>query len=133
MLLDEPGDHARALAGLSVADAVLVNSTCDGLNLVAKEAVIAGGGTGRLVLSETTGAYEQIGRWTHRIHPSDIDETAEALRDARANAVPPELHATWRRTHRRTGYAATSPPCPADRVALSSSSAAAMPGTVGVS
>lgn len=34
-------------------------------------------------------------RWTHRIHPFDIAETAEALRDAlRANAAPPELHAT---------------------------------------
>lgn len=95
LLLDEPGDHARALAGLSVADAVLVNSTCDGLNLVAKEAVIAGGGAGRLVLSETTGVYEQIGRWTHGIHPFDIDETATALSDAlHATAAPPELHAT---------------------------------------
>ena len=95
VLLDEPGDHARALAGLSVADAVLVNSTCDGLNLVAKEAVIAGGGTARLVLSETTGVYERLGRWTHGIHPFDIEETATALRDAlREPAAPPELHAT---------------------------------------
>jgi trehalose 6-phosphate synthase len=72
-------DHSRALAGLSVSDAVLVNSTTDGLNLVAKEAVVASGGESRLVLSTKTGVYEEIGQWTHGINPFDVAETAAAI------------------------------------------------------
>jgi trehalose 6-phosphate synthase len=83
-------EHARALAGLSLADVVLVNSTSDGLNLVAKESAVAG--DGRLVLSETTGAYEHIGRWTHGVNPFDVGETAAALADAlRAERGTPGL------------------------------------------
>jgi trehalose 6-phosphate synthase len=85
-------DHSRALAVLSLADAVLVNSTSDGLNLVAKESVVASDGRSRPVLSETTGVYEEIGRWAHRLNPFDIDETATALASAlAAGAGRPEL------------------------------------------
>jgi trehalose 6-phosphate synthase len=72
-------DHGRALAGLELADATLVNATSDGLNLVAKESVIASGGRGGLVLSENTGVYDQIGRWAYGINPFDVDETAAAI------------------------------------------------------
>jgi trehalose 6-phosphate synthase len=57
----------------------MVNSTSDGLNLVAKESAIAGDGRGRLVLSETTGVHEEIGRWAYGVNPFDIEETASAL------------------------------------------------------
>jgi trehalose 6-phosphate synthase len=79
VLLASHSDHSRALAGLSLADVVLVNSTSDGLNLVAKESAIAGNGRSRLVLSETTGAHEQIGRWAYSVNPFDIDETSFAM------------------------------------------------------
>jgi trehalose 6-phosphate synthase len=79
LLADDTSDYARALAGLSLADAVVVNSTSDGLNLVAKESAIAGDGRSGLVLSETTGVHEEIGRWAHSVNPFDIEETASAL------------------------------------------------------
>lgn len=78
-------DHSRALAVLGCADVVLVNPTSDGLNLVAKESVVAGEGRGRLVLSETAGVYEEIGRWAHAVNPFDIDETATAIGQALAS------------------------------------------------
>lgn len=87
-------DHSRALAGLSLSDAVLVNSTTDGLNLVAKEAVVASSGESRLVLSTKTGVYEEIGQWTHAINPFDITQTSAAI--ARALDAGPEWGATSR-------------------------------------
>jgi trehalose 6-phosphate synthase len=75
-------DHSRALAGLSLADAVLVNSTTDGLNLVAKEAVVASEGRSRLVLSTKTGVYEEIGQWTLGINPFDVAGTTAAIAQA---------------------------------------------------
>lgn len=86
-------DHERALAVLSAAEVVLVNSTSDGLNLVAKESVAAAGGRARLVLSETTGVYEEIGRWTHGVNPFDIEDTASAMSRALRATAPPELQA----------------------------------------
>jgi trehalose 6-phosphate synthase len=92
LLVAGHSEHARALAGLSLADVVLVNSTSDGLNLVAKESAVAGDGRGRLVLSETTGAYEHLGRWTYGVNPFDVDETADALaRALRAEGGAPGL------------------------------------------
>lgn len=82
MLADDHSDHDRALAGLSIADAVLVNSTSDGLNLVAKESVIAADGRDTLVLSENTGVHEHIGRWTHSVNPFDIGGTAASIATA---------------------------------------------------
>jgi trehalose 6-phosphate synthase len=79
LLAEDTSDHARALAGLGLADVVVVNSTSDGLNLVAKESAIAGDGRSRLVLSETTGVHEEIGRWAYGVNPFDIEETASAL------------------------------------------------------
>jgi trehalose 6-phosphate synthase len=89
LMLADSSDHDRALAVLGLADVVLVNSTCDGLNLVAKESVVAGGGRSRLVLSETTGVHEEIGEWTYGVHPFDIDGTGEAMVAAlAADSVP---------------------------------------------
>lgn len=92
LLVADPGDHSRALAALGVADVVLVNATSDGLNLVAKEAALAASGRSRLVLSENTGAYEEIGDWSHPVNPFDIDETATAMsRALREDASPAGL------------------------------------------
>ncbi len=91
LLVAGGSEHARALAGLGVADVALVNSTSDGLNLVAKETAIAGEGRTRLVLSETTGAHEQLGAWAHTVHPFDIGETAGALAAALAEDGAPGL------------------------------------------
>ncbi len=72
-------DYAQALAGLSIADVVLVNPLVDGMNLVAKEAVIVSGRDAALVLSESAGAFDQMADGALRVAPADIVGTAEAL------------------------------------------------------
>jgi trehalose 6-phosphate synthase len=79
-------DHSRALAALSIGDAALVNPTSDGLNLVAKESVIASDARSRLVLSTRAGVFEEIGEWAIGINPFDVTETATAVAKALAPA-----------------------------------------------
>jgi trehalose 6-phosphate synthase len=80
-------DYAQALAGLSIADVVLVNPLVDGMNLVAKEAVIVSERDAALVLSETAGAFDQMADGALAVAPADVAGTAEAL--ARALAMDP--------------------------------------------
>src|SRR4029078_9592372 len=75
-------DYAQALAGLSIADVVLVNPLVDGMNLVAKEAAIVSGRTAAIVLSETAGAHDQMADGVIPVAPADVVGTADALRDA---------------------------------------------------
>jgi len=81
-------DYAQALAGLSIADVVLVNPLVDGMNLVAKEAVIVSDRDAVLVLSETAGAFDQMADGVLAVAPADVAGTAEAL--ATALAMPVE-------------------------------------------
>jgi len=81
-------DYAQALAGLSIADVVLVNPLVDGMNLVAKEAVIVSQRDAVLVLSETAGAFDQMADGALPVAPADVVGTAEAL--ATALAMPVE-------------------------------------------
>jgi len=79
-------DYAQALAGLSIADVVLVNPLVDGMNLVAKEAVIVSQRDAVLVLSETAGAFDQMADGALAVAPADVVGTADAL--AVALAMP---------------------------------------------
>ncbi len=72
-------DYARALAALSMADVVLVNSVADGMNLVAKEGVIVSEWQSVLVLSTNTGAWEELGENSLGVAPDDLEGTAAAL------------------------------------------------------
>ncbi len=72
-------DYAQALAGLSIADVVLVNPLVDGMNLVAKEAVVVSQRDAALVLSETAGAYDQMAAGAIAVAPADVVGTADAL------------------------------------------------------
>ncbi|MGH2380597.1 MAG: alpha,alpha-trehalose-phosphate synthase (UDP-forming) [Candidatus Limnocylindria bacterium] len=81
-------DYAQALAGLSIADVVLVNPLVDGMNLVAKEAVIVSDRDAVLVLSETAGAFDQMADGALPVAPADVAGTADAL--ATALAMPVE-------------------------------------------
>ncbi len=81
-------DYAQALAGLSIADVVLVNPLVDGMNLVAKEAVVVSGRDAVLVLSETAGAFDQMAEGAISVAPADVVGTADAL--AAALAMPVE-------------------------------------------
>jgi trehalose 6-phosphate synthase len=75
-------DYAQALAGLSIADVVLVNPLVDGMNLVAKEAVVVSQRDAVLVLSETAGAYDQMAAGAIPVAPADVVGTADALAQA---------------------------------------------------
>jgi trehalose 6-phosphate synthase len=77
-------DYAQALAGLSIADVVLVNPLVDGMNLVAKEAVAVSQRDAVLVLSETAGAFDQMADGALAVAPADVVGTAEALATALA-------------------------------------------------
>jgi trehalose 6-phosphate synthase len=79
-------DYAQALAGLSIADVVLVNPLVDGMNLVAKEAVVVSKRDAVLVLSETAGAFDQMADGALAVAPADVVGTADAL--ATALAMP---------------------------------------------
>jgi trehalose 6-phosphate synthase len=52
------------------------------MNLVAKEAPLVNERDGVLVLSENTGAHEELGRWALTVNPFDIAGQAEALHQA---------------------------------------------------
>ena len=75
-------DYARAIAALQLYDVLLVNSIADGMNLVAKEGPIVNHRDGVLVLSEHTGAHQQLESGALVIPPLDIYATAEALHQA---------------------------------------------------
>jgi trehalose 6-phosphate synthase len=72
-------DYGMAIAALRIADVVLVNPVVDGMNLVAKEAVLVGERDPVLVLSETAGAAEQLASDSLTVAPADIVGTVDAL------------------------------------------------------
>ena len=72
-------DRTMALAALQFYDVLLVNSLIDGMNLVAKEGSAVNKVDGVLVLSRTSGAFQQLGEASLPISPADTLETAEAL------------------------------------------------------
>jgi trehalose 6-phosphate synthase len=72
----------RAMALYREFDVLLVNSTFDGMNLVAKEAIIANQRDGVLVLSENAGAHAELAPASVSVNPFDIEATARALHRA---------------------------------------------------
>jgi trehalose 6-phosphate synthase len=81
VLLNVRDDYPRSLATLSDADVLLVNSLRDGMNLVAKEGVLLSD-RAVLVLSQQTGAADEMGVAALLVDPLDVDATAEALHAA---------------------------------------------------
>ncbi|HYF26259.1 MAG TPA: trehalose-6-phosphate synthase, partial [Baekduia sp.] len=54
----------------------------DGMNLVAKEAAVVNRRDGVLVLSENTGAHQELGEHAVTVYPYDIRQQADALYEA---------------------------------------------------
>lgn len=77
--ISDGSDYAMAIAALRLADVVLVNPLIDGMNLVAKEAVLVGERDPVLILSETAGAAEQLAADSLSVAPGDLVGTAEQL------------------------------------------------------
>jgi trehalose 6-phosphate synthase len=75
-------DLAFAVASYQLADLLVVNAVNDGMNLVAKEAVLANQRDGVLLLSENTGAHEELGEFALTVNPFDLQQQADAMYEA---------------------------------------------------
>jgi trehalose 6-phosphate synthase len=72
-------DFPQAVAAYKQFDVLLVNAIFDGMNLVAKEAPLVNTRDGVLILSENTGAHEELEPWVVSVNPFDVAGQAEAL------------------------------------------------------
>ena len=68
-----------AVAAYKHFDLLVVNAIFDGMNLVAKEAVVVNESHGVLALSENTGAHEEMGAFALTLHPFDLQQQADAF------------------------------------------------------
>ena len=75
-------NYTQAIAGMKLYDVMLVNSVIDGMNLVAKEGPVVNRRGGVLILSETTGAHQQLQSGALSVTPSDIEGTMQAMYQA---------------------------------------------------
>ncbi|HVW17973.1 MAG TPA: trehalose-6-phosphate synthase [Solirubrobacteraceae bacterium] len=75
-------DLEEAVAAYKHYDVLLVNAMFDGMNLVAKEGPIVNQRAGVSVLSENTGAHEELGEYALSVNPFDIQETADSIHAA---------------------------------------------------
>jgi trehalose 6-phosphate synthase len=69
----------EALAAYKHYDVLLVNAMFDGMNLVAKEGPVINERNGVSILSENTGAHEELGRYALSVNPFDIQELADSI------------------------------------------------------
>ena len=72
-------NFSGAIAAYKQFDVLFVNAIFDGLNLVSKEAPLVNERDGVVLLSENTGAYEELGEWVLRVNPFDVAGQADAL------------------------------------------------------
>jgi len=72
-------NYLQAIAGMRLCDVLLVNPVIDGMNLVAKEGPTVNNRDGVLILSETVGAHEQLGKNALTVSPADLEGTTQAL------------------------------------------------------
>jgi trehalose 6-phosphate synthase len=75
-------DLEEAVAAYKHYDVLLVNAMFDGMNLVAKEGPLINARNGVSVLSENTGAHEELGEFALSVNPFDIQETADSIHAA---------------------------------------------------
>jgi trehalose 6-phosphate synthase len=79
-------DLEEAIAAYKHYDVLLVNAMFDGMNLVAKEGPIVNEREGVSILSENTGAHEELGEYALSVNPFDIQELADSIYAALAMA-----------------------------------------------
>lgn len=72
-------DFLASVAAYKQYDALLVNAIFDGMNLVAKEAPLVNRRDGVLILSENTGAHEELAPFALTVNPFDVEGQAEAI------------------------------------------------------
>jgi trehalose 6-phosphate synthase len=77
--LNLDGGFDQVVGAYKLFDVLMVNAIFDGMNLVAKEAVLVNENDGVLALSENTGAFEELGAFAVTLHPFDVQQQADAL------------------------------------------------------
>ena len=88
-------DLDEAVAAYKHYDVLMVNAMFDGMNLVAKEGPLVNERDGVSILSENTGAHEELGEFALSVNPFDVQETADSIHAAltmapgRARAAAP--------------------------------------------
>jgi trehalose 6-phosphate synthase len=75
-------DVEEAVAAYKHYDVLMVNAMFDGMNLVAKEGPMVNERGGVSILSENTGAHEELGEFALSVNPFDIQELADSIHAA---------------------------------------------------
>src|SRR5947209_19803870 len=75
-------DLEEAVAAYKHYDVLLVNAMFDGMNLVAKEGPMVNERNGVSILSENTGAHEELGDYALSVNPFDIQALADSIHAA---------------------------------------------------
>jgi trehalose 6-phosphate synthase len=72
----------EAIAAYKHYDLLMVNAMFDGMNLIAKEGPLVNERNGVSLLSENTGAHEELADFALSVNPFDVQEQAEAIHRA---------------------------------------------------
>jgi trehalose 6-phosphate synthase len=75
-------DLEEAVAAYKHYDVLMVNAMFDGMNLVAKEGPMVNERAGVSILSENTGAHEELEEFALSVNPFDIQELADSIHAA---------------------------------------------------
>jgi trehalose 6-phosphate synthase len=75
-------DLEEAVAAYKHYDVLMVNAMFDGMNLVAKEGPMVNERAGVSILSENTGAHEELGEYSLSVNPFDLQELADSIHAA---------------------------------------------------
>src|SRR5437763_12232560 len=75
-------DVEEAVAAYKHYDVLIVNAMFDGMNLVAKEGPMVNERAGVSILSENTGAHEELGEYALSVNPFDLQELADSIHAA---------------------------------------------------
>jgi trehalose 6-phosphate synthase len=92
-------DFEEAVALYKHFDLLLVNAMWDGMNLVSKEGPLVNQRNGMVILSENTGAHEELGDCSISVNPFDVQEQADAIHYA-LTAPEDERRRRWQQLHR---------------------------------
>jgi trehalose 6-phosphate synthase len=72
----------EAIAAYKHYDLLMVNAMFDGMNLIAKEGPLVNERHGVSLLSENTGAHEELAEFALSVNPFDVQEQADAIHQA---------------------------------------------------
>jgi trehalose 6-phosphate synthase len=72
----------EAIAAYKHYDLLMVNAMFDGMNLIAKEGPLVNERNGVSLLSENTGAHEELADFALSVNPFDVQDQADAIHRA---------------------------------------------------